>query len=284
MRGLYLGSAATFPAGRCTACRAARRRARRSRTGVSAAGLMEYCQEHGPTVRRLVRPPPPNAAREEAAWRRRRIRAKAARPARRWPTSRRPWSSSTGASTAAGPTRAKTIYDGNVLTTVLADIFTTVEETLVERGRGDLVVAVRSAFQEAMRHEFVAVVEEQTAGASSRSRAASTSPTRSPPRVRLRLRLRASRCPSRAWGPARPALGGPRSRPAIPLPRGSRPAITSGGACLPAARGVAATGCQSLEDTRGSCATPVSESSCRGGLAGRDGRHGRPGAARRAVR
>ena len=61
-----------------------------------------------------------------------------------------------------GPTRAKTIYDGNVLTTVLADIFTTVEETLVERGRGDLVVGVRSAFQEAMRHEFVAVVEEQT--------------------------------------------------------------------------------------------------------------------------
>ena len=49
-----------------------------------------------------------------------------------------------------------------MLTTVLADIFTTVEETLVERGRGDLVVAVRSAFQEAMRHEFVAVVEEQT--------------------------------------------------------------------------------------------------------------------------
>ena len=38
-----------------------------------------------------------------------------------------------------GPTRAKTVYDGNVLTTVLADIFTTVEQTLVERGRDDLV-------------------------------------------------------------------------------------------------------------------------------------------------
>ena len=61
-----------------------------------------------------------------------------------------------------GPTRAKTIFDGDVLTTVLADIFTTVEETLVDRGRTDLVVGVRVAFQEAMRHEFIATVEAQT--------------------------------------------------------------------------------------------------------------------------
>jgi len=61
-----------------------------------------------------------------------------------------------------GPTRAKTIFDGNVITTVLADIFTTVEQTLVDRGRPDLVTGVRVAFQEAMRHEFVATVEAQT--------------------------------------------------------------------------------------------------------------------------
>ena len=61
-----------------------------------------------------------------------------------------------------GPTRAKTISDGDVITTVLADIFTTVEETLVDRGRTDLVVGVRVAFQEAMRHEFIATVEAHT--------------------------------------------------------------------------------------------------------------------------
>lgn len=61
-----------------------------------------------------------------------------------------------------GPTRAKTISDGDVVTTVLADIFTTVEQTLVDRGRTDLVTGVRVAFQEAMRHEFVATVERYT--------------------------------------------------------------------------------------------------------------------------
>jgi uncharacterized protein YbcI len=61
-----------------------------------------------------------------------------------------------------GPTRAKTISDGNVITTVLADIFTTVEQTLVDRGRHDLVTGVRVAFQDAMRHEFVATVEAHT--------------------------------------------------------------------------------------------------------------------------
>ena len=61
-----------------------------------------------------------------------------------------------------GPTRAKTISDGDVITTVLADIFTTVEQTLVDRGRHDLVTGVRVAFQDAMRHEFVATVEAHT--------------------------------------------------------------------------------------------------------------------------
>jgi uncharacterized protein YbcI len=61
-----------------------------------------------------------------------------------------------------GPTRAKTISDGNVVVTVLADIFTTVEQTLVDRGRTDLVTGVRVAFQEAMRHEFIATVEAHT--------------------------------------------------------------------------------------------------------------------------
>jgi uncharacterized protein YbcI len=58
-----------------------------------------------------------------------------------------------------GPTRAKTVAEGDVLTTVLAEIFTTVEETLVERGHSDLVVGVRASFQNAMRHEFITAVE-----------------------------------------------------------------------------------------------------------------------------
>ena len=45
---------------------------------------------------------------------------------------------------------------------MLADIFTTVEQTLVDRGRHDLVTGVRVAFQDAMRHEFVATVEAHT--------------------------------------------------------------------------------------------------------------------------
>ena len=61
-----------------------------------------------------------------------------------------------------GPTRAKTISDANVVITVLADILTTVEQTLVERGREDLVTGIRPAFQEAMRHEFIALVETHT--------------------------------------------------------------------------------------------------------------------------
>jgi uncharacterized protein YbcI len=58
-----------------------------------------------------------------------------------------------------GPTRAKTTADGDTLTTVLADNFTTVEQTLIEHDRAELVVKVRTVFQEAMRHEFIAAVE-----------------------------------------------------------------------------------------------------------------------------
>jgi uncharacterized protein YbcI len=58
-----------------------------------------------------------------------------------------------------GPTRAKSIVSGDVLTTVLRDIYTTVEKTLVEHRKGELVRRVRSTFQQAMRDEFVDTVE-----------------------------------------------------------------------------------------------------------------------------
>lgn len=61
-----------------------------------------------------------------------------------------------------GPTRARTVLSGDILTCVLADVYTTVEETLVDRDYVDLVVGVRAAFQRAMRAEFIEVVEEAT--------------------------------------------------------------------------------------------------------------------------
>ena len=61
-----------------------------------------------------------------------------------------------------GPTRARTVFGGDIVTTVMSDIFTTVEKTLVERGRGDEVAGVRRAFQDAMRDEFVGAIEQIT--------------------------------------------------------------------------------------------------------------------------
>jgi uncharacterized protein YbcI len=49
-----------------------------------------------------------------------------------------------------GPTKAKTYAFDNYLFTVLEDILTTVERTLVERGEEDLVRTVRLTFQETL--------------------------------------------------------------------------------------------------------------------------------------
>ena len=49
-----------------------------------------------------------------------------------------------------GPTKAKTYAFDNYLITVLEDLLTTVERTLVDRGEQDLVRKVRLTFQEAM--------------------------------------------------------------------------------------------------------------------------------------
>jgi uncharacterized protein YbcI len=59
-----------------------------------------------------------------------------------------------------GPTRARTYIDGDVVTSVLADVFTRAEQTLVAAGRGSSVVAQRAELQEAVREEFVGAVEE----------------------------------------------------------------------------------------------------------------------------
>jgi uncharacterized protein YbcI len=57
-----------------------------------------------------------------------------------------------------GPTKAKTYSFDNYLVTVLEDILTTVERTLVDRGEEDLVRRVRLTFQEATADRFMSEV------------------------------------------------------------------------------------------------------------------------------
>jgi uncharacterized protein YbcI len=61
-----------------------------------------------------------------------------------------------------GPTKAKTYLVDDYVLTVLEDILTTVERTLVERGHEDLVRRVRLTFQEAVAERFMNAVAEAT--------------------------------------------------------------------------------------------------------------------------
>jgi uncharacterized protein YbcI len=61
-----------------------------------------------------------------------------------------------------GPTKAKTYINDNFVLTVLEDILTTVEQTLVDRGREDLVREVRLSFQEAVAPRFKEAVQVAT--------------------------------------------------------------------------------------------------------------------------
>jgi uncharacterized protein YbcI len=59
-----------------------------------------------------------------------------------------------------GPTKAKTYIVDNIVITVLEDILTTVERTLVKKGEEELVRRVRLTFQEAEAHRFIGAVED----------------------------------------------------------------------------------------------------------------------------
>jgi uncharacterized protein YbcI len=61
-----------------------------------------------------------------------------------------------------GPTRAKTYVLDDVVMTVMQDIFTTVERTLIDADKGDVVRDVRTTFQYAMRNEFTEAVRALT--------------------------------------------------------------------------------------------------------------------------
>lgn len=61
-----------------------------------------------------------------------------------------------------GPTRAQTHVAEDHVLTVLEDVLTPAERTLVAAGRGDHVRQTRRIFQETLREPFIAVVEEAT--------------------------------------------------------------------------------------------------------------------------
>jgi uncharacterized protein YbcI len=61
-----------------------------------------------------------------------------------------------------GPTRAKTYIVDDTVVCVMQDVFTTVERTLIDNGKGEMVRDVRTTFQKALRHEFVEAVRSAT--------------------------------------------------------------------------------------------------------------------------
>jgi uncharacterized protein YbcI len=61
-----------------------------------------------------------------------------------------------------GPTKAKTYLIDEMVVCVMQDVFTTVERTLIENGKGEMVRDVRTTFQYTMRHEFLDAIREIT--------------------------------------------------------------------------------------------------------------------------
>ncbi len=61
-----------------------------------------------------------------------------------------------------GPAKAKTVIVDDLVLCVLWDGFTTVEQTLLERGQAAAVEEFRRTFQSTMEPQFTAVVEEAT--------------------------------------------------------------------------------------------------------------------------
>ncbi|HKO26425.1 MAG TPA: Na-translocating system protein MpsC family protein [Solirubrobacteraceae bacterium] len=64
--------------------------------------------------------------------------------------------------TGRGPTKARTTIRDNVVVVMLEQTLTKGEQVLVDKGRGDRVLALRREYQEAMREEGSARVGELT--------------------------------------------------------------------------------------------------------------------------
>jgi uncharacterized protein YbcI len=67
------------------------------------------------------------------------------------------------ARTGRGPTKARTTIDGTTVVVILQDSMTKAERSLVEAGKHAEVLQLRRSFQEMMRDDLVAVVEQATA-------------------------------------------------------------------------------------------------------------------------
>jgi uncharacterized protein YbcI len=61
-----------------------------------------------------------------------------------------------------GPTKAQAFHRGNVLVVVMEDAMTKAEQTLADAGDHDTVLELRQAFQQSMRPDLQASVEELT--------------------------------------------------------------------------------------------------------------------------
>jgi uncharacterized protein YbcI len=61
-----------------------------------------------------------------------------------------------------GPTKARSYLQNDYAVCVLEEIFTTAERTLIDAGSADHVSDTRKKFQEAVKEEFVSVVERIT--------------------------------------------------------------------------------------------------------------------------
>ncbi len=61
-----------------------------------------------------------------------------------------------------GPSRTKSYYADDLVVSVLRGGFSTVEQTLLDGGRGSAVIQQRMEFQDVMRHRFEEVIERAT--------------------------------------------------------------------------------------------------------------------------
>jgi uncharacterized protein YbcI len=64
--------------------------------------------------------------------------------------------------TGRGPTRARTYIHDDLITVIVQDSLTKGEQSLVEDGKVEIVLAMRKEFQDTMRTELIAGVEELT--------------------------------------------------------------------------------------------------------------------------
>ena len=64
--------------------------------------------------------------------------------------------------TGRGPTSARTVVDGDLLTVLLRDVLTPAERRLMTHGKAELVKQFRREFHATMRDELVAAVEMLT--------------------------------------------------------------------------------------------------------------------------